>query len=70
MPLYDAPLLHYMIKEKYPQELMVTEALFESQNYGIALPENSSLRERINREMLEIISSDEWGKIIHKYLGE
>jgi len=68
--VYDAPLLHYMIKEKYPQDLMVTEALFESQNYGIALPESSPLRERINREMLEIISSAEWEKIKHKYLGE
>jgi ABC-type amino acid transport substrate-binding protein len=68
--VYDAPLLHYIIKEKYPQDLMVTEALFESQNYGIALPENSPLRERINRKMLEIISSAEWGRIKHKYLGE
>jgi ABC-type amino acid transport substrate-binding protein len=68
--VYDAPLLHYIIKEKYPQDLMVIEALFESQNYGIALPENSPLRERINREMLEIISSAEWGRIKHKYLGE
>ena len=68
--VYDAPLLQYMIKEKYPKELMVTEALFESQNYGIAVQEGSPLRERINRVMLEIINSREWKKIQYKYLGE
>jgi ABC-type amino acid transport substrate-binding protein len=31
--------------------------------YGIALPENSPLREPIKREMLEIISSTEWKKL-------
>ncbi len=68
--VYDAPLLQYIIKGHFPEQLMMTEARFESQNYGIALPENSPLREQINRAMLEITSSVAWDRIKHKYLGE
>jgi len=68
--VYDAPLLQYSIKEQYSERLMMTEALFESQNYGIALQEKSPLREDINRVMLEIIHSVEWEKIQYKYLGK
>ena len=68
--VYDAPLLQYIIKEQYPSTLIMAEARFESQNYGIALPENSPLREQINRALLEITSSIAWERIKHKYLGE
>jgi ABC-type amino acid transport substrate-binding protein len=67
--VYDAPLLQYIIKEKFSDDLMMSEALFENQNYGIALQEGSPLRESINRVMLEIIHDNEWTKIKHKYLG-
>jgi ABC-type amino acid transport substrate-binding protein len=67
--VYDAPLLQYVIKEHFSEKLMMTEALFESQNYGIALQENSPLREDINRAILEITHSAVWEKIIYKYLG-
>jgi len=47
----------------------MVDTLFEEQNYGIALPENSELREAINRVILEIIHSTEWKDILRKYLG-
>jgi ABC-type amino acid transport substrate-binding protein len=68
--VYDAPLLQYIIKEKYAEDLAMVETLFESQNYGIAFPEGSALREKVNREMLGIIHSMEWEKIVVKYLGK
>jgi len=67
--VYDAPLLQYSIKERFSDTLMMTGALFENQNYGIALPEGSPLREQINRVMLEIMHSKAWENIQHKYLG-
>jgi len=67
--IYDEPLLKYMIKKEFSQSLMVVDALFENQNYGIAFPEKSSLREGVNREMLHIIHSEKWQNIIEKYLG-
>jgi len=67
--VYDAPLLQYLIKEKFSDDIIVTESRFEGQNYAIALPENSLLRESINRVMLEIIHTKRWKDIQHKYLG-
>ena len=67
--VYDEPLLKYTIMKKFSQSLMVTDALFENQNYAIAFPEKSPLREKVNRELLKIIHSQEWRHILHKYLG-
>lgn len=68
--VYDAPILKYTIKERFNGKLDVLESLFEFQNYGIAYPENSALREPVNRAMLKIIHSDQWQKILKKYLGD
>lgn len=68
--VYDAPLLKYTIKQNFDEQLKVIDSLFEFQNYGIAFPENSPLREPVNRIMLEIIHSDKWEKTIKKYLGK
>jgi len=68
--VYDAPLLQYTIKQHFPQALMTVGSLFEMQNYGIAFPEGSVLRESVNRAMLDILHSEAWEKIRHKYLGE
>ena len=68
--VYDTPLLQYLIKEKFSDDIIVTDARFEGQNYAIVLPENSPLRESINRVMLEIIHTHQWDEIQHKYLGK
>ena len=67
--VYDAPLLKYIIKQKFENKLRVIDNLFEYQNYGIAFPEKSPLRETVNRAMLKIIHSDDWERTIKKYLG-
>ena len=68
--VYDAPLLQYTIRQHYEEQLMMTGGLFEMQNYGIALPEGSLLREKINRVMLDILHSEAWEKIKYRYLGK
>ncbi len=68
--VYDAPLLKYTIKENFKGQLRVTDKLFEFQNYGIAFPEKSPLRESVNRVMLKILHSEKWIKITKKYLGK
>lgn len=67
--VYDAPLLKFTIKQKFEDKLRVIDKLFEYQNYGIAFPENSPLRESVNRVMLKIIHSDDWHKVLKEYLG-
>jgi ABC-type amino acid transport substrate-binding protein len=39
------------------------------QDYGIALPQKSPLREPINRALLEIIDSPAWQGTLAQYLG-
>ena len=67
--VYDAPLLKYLVKNNFSKTLKVEDDLFELQNYGIAFPENSPLREPVNRAMLSITHSEKWQEILNKYLG-
>jgi len=68
--VYDKPLLQYLVKQDYENSLKVDDSLFEHQYYGIAFPEGSSLREPVNRALLEIIEQDKWQDILSKYLGD
>ena len=67
--VYDDPLLKYLTKTTFSDTLNVDDNLFELQNYGIAFPEGSSLREPVNRAMLKIIHGEKWQEILRKYLG-
>ena len=67
--VYDDPLLKYLIQQHFQNKLIVVEKLFEHQNYGIAFPEGSPLREPVNRIMLKIIHRDEWQRVLNKYFG-
>ena len=68
--VYDAPLLKYLVNSHFKESLTVVDKLFELQHYGIAFPENSVLREPVNRLMLDMIRRSEWQEIQNKYLGD
>jgi len=67
--VYDAPLLQYLAKTKYAGEIEVLPATFDPQDYGIAMPSGSPLREPINRVLLEWLRSPEWRLTLRRYLG-
>ena len=67
--VYDAPnLLHYA-NGNGKGKVAVVGKLFEPQDYGLALPAGSPLRERINLDLLGSIESDELENINKKWLG-
>jgi ABC-type amino acid transport substrate-binding protein len=68
--VYDAPLLRYFTKIEFEGLIEVSPATFERQDYGFALPENSQLREPINRILLRVVRSEQWGEQLKHYLGE
>ena len=68
--VYDAPLLKYLTENQFKNKLVVIDKVFEHQQYGIAFPEGSPLREPVNRVMLDIISRDEWQRVLRSYLGD
>ena len=67
--VYDDPLLKYLTKQSFQSKLIVIDKLFELQQYGIAFPEGSKLREPVNRVMLNITRKEEWQRILKSYLG-
>jgi len=68
--VYDEALLKYLIHQNFNKNLKLNKGLFELQQYGIAFPENSPLREPVNRIMLEIIHQEEWQRTLDSYLGK
>lgn len=50
--VHDRPRLLYYAKVSRQQDVEVLPLTFSPQDYGIALPENSPLRERLNRALL------------------
>jgi polar amino acid transport system substrate-binding protein len=68
--VYDAPLLRYLINQGFKGSLHVLPNTFLRQDYGIALPSRSPLRETVNRVLLQKISESAWQDTVYKYLGE
>jgi len=68
--VYDDPLLKYLTEHHFKNKLIVIDKIFEQQQYGIAFPEGSPLREPINRAMLKIIHKEEWQRVLKSYLGQ
>ena len=67
--VHDAPILRFEIAEAFAHQLRVSPVLLRRQQYGIALPPESELREPANVTLLELIRSDTWMKILDRYLG-
>ena len=67
--IYDAPILRYLIKQKFKGTVDVVPRTFLRQDYGIAMPEGSPLREPINRVLLQKICEPAWQVTLHRYLG-
>ncbi len=67
--VYDAPVLRYLAFQSYPGEIFVLPGTFERQDYAIALPSGSPLRELINQGILRTITQPTWEEIVSSYLG-
>lgn len=67
--VYDAPILRYQVVHDHP-ELHVLSGTFERQDYAIAMPTGSPLREQVNRAILRVISKRSWDTTLEDYLGE
>lgn len=67
--VYDAPILAYLARRLEVESVEVLPERLDSQDYGIALPSGSELREPLNRALLERIGSPEWERRVSSYLG-
>jgi polar amino acid transport system substrate-binding protein len=67
--VHDKPLLSWMVGQNYAS-LHVLDTTFDPQQYAIALPNGSPLREPIDVAVLQTIESDWWKQAVFQYLGE
>lgn len=68
--VYDKPLLSWSIARDYSASLRVLDVTFEKQNYAIALPKGSPLREPLDLALLQILESDWWDQVTFQYLAD
>ncbi|HYZ75673.1 MAG TPA: transporter substrate-binding domain-containing protein, partial [Chthoniobacterales bacterium] len=66
----DGPILSYEIHTRYPGELVVLPIHLDEEFYGFCVKEGSSLREPINRSLLERLAEPSWQEILRQYFGE
>lgn len=67
--VHDRPLLQYVAFQTYPGKVRILQDPIDKQDYGIALPTGSPLREPLNRALLARIHARPWRDTIARYLG-
>jgi len=65
--VHDEPILAWEIAAVPGAVLLPLR--FAPQDYAIVLPHESPMREAVNRALLDVLASDEWGNIQRRYLG-
>ena len=67
--VYDAPNLLFYANGEGRGKVTVVGKIFEPQDYGLALPQGSPLREKLNRAILTLKENDELARSVEKWLG-
>ncbi|MCU7554953.1 transporter substrate-binding domain-containing protein [Alteromonas sp. ASW11-19] len=68
--VYDKPILQYLVSNDDASGVRILPEVIERQDYAIALPEDSTQRERLNTTLLKAIESSEWEDTLETYLGK
>jgi len=68
--VYDAPILQHLARDRFQGDVRVLGSTFQRQDYGIAMPTGSPLRDPLNRALLEKLRSPWWPELVARYLGE
>lgn len=68
--VYDAPILRYLVNRELEAELEVLPREFEPQNYALAVPPNSELREPLNQLILQRTRERAWQESVKRHLGD
>ncbi|MBI1375689.1 MAG: transporter substrate-binding domain-containing protein [Phycisphaera sp.] len=68
--LYDEPILRWLVQQKGQGTLEVLPNTVERQDYGLGLQQDSPLRERVNRAVLQHLATSTWDATLQRYLGK
>jgi ABC-type amino acid transport substrate-binding protein len=67
--VYDKPLLTWIARKDFADEVQVMDTMFDRQNYAIAVPKGSQLRTRIDVVMIDDLRDAWWKDVLVSYLG-
>ncbi|RMH48258.1 MAG: glutamine ABC transporter substrate-binding protein [Alphaproteobacteria bacterium] len=67
--LFDGPILDYYVATRAPAGTRTLDRIFRSEDFGIALPEGSPLREPINRSLLRLREDGTYRRLITRWFG-
>ena len=67
--VFDAPTLQYLATKRGNGVLRVVGPIFAAQKYGIAIPDGSPLRKRINRALLEMYDDGRYRALYNKWFA-
>ncbi len=68
--VYDAPILKYYLKKPENEKFTLVGELFDRNNYGFALQDNSPLRERVNGALLTLSENGVTTKLRKDWFGD
>lgn len=68
--VFDSPALMYFAEHEGADKVSLVGPLFDRQDYGLAFPEGSPLREKFNRALLLLQKNGFYDDLHKKYFGE
>ena len=67
--IFDGPILAHYVNTSTQGDARLIERVFRPENYGIALPQGSELRESINRALLDLNESGRYNELVVRWFG-
>lgn len=67
--VHDAPVLRYLSKKEFQGSIVVLPRRLQRESYAFGLPEGSPFRERINRQLLRELESEDWTDTLNRYMS-
>lgn len=67
--LFDAPVLAFYVQTRGKDIGMLTGPVFLRENYGIAVPSGSALKEELNQTLLKLRENGRYDQIHHQWFG-
>ncbi|MGD8504088.1 MAG: transporter substrate-binding domain-containing protein, partial [Syntrophobacterales bacterium] len=67
--VHNELVLKYLAKTEFPALVQVLPGTFDHYYVSMGMPSGSPLREQLNRALLEIMSGDDWLRLLESYVG-
>jgi ABC-type amino acid transport substrate-binding protein len=67
--VFNEAVLRHLVRTAFPGRVQVLASTFDHYYVSMAVPAGSSLREPLNRALLEITAKDDWRRLVELYMG-